>query len=79
MNAKRRRLSPYVSRLTTSHSYIWESCARMGCSPNNRSLLFSRGDCETIEQYVLHSLRNALQNYTKIIKLRPRKCNNILE
>ena len=38
----------------------------MRCNPNIESCArFSGGDCEVIEQYVLHSLRNAGQNYGK--------------
>ena len=40
MNAqKRRRLSPYVSRLTTNHFFIWEICALMGTVPIKEVLL----------------------------------------
>ena len=76
LESKRRRLSPYVSRLTTSHIHIWENCD-LWVSPNNECLLFLVVVIvRLLSNMSLHSLRNALQKYKKIFKLRTRKCKN---
>ncbi len=79
-HTKRRRHSPYVSRLTTSHILIWESCAHKGTVPIKDVCSFTQVVIERLlSNMSLHSMLNADAKIANLSETRSAKIQFLMK